>query len=167
MPARTGILPTGLARENAGGVPTAALLTTNVSVQLFLLLVLVVEDALDFMLSLDTALTLVPYLLAAAYAVKIAVTRETYGPGDERERRRHLLIGALAVGYSLYLLYAAGAEYLLLGCLVYAPGTLLYLAARREHGDAAFTRWERLVCAGLTVAAGLCVLLLSTGVMTT
>lgn len=165
MPARTGILPRGLARENSGGVPTAALITTNVSVQVFLLLVLVVGDALDFMLSLDTALTLVPYLLAAAYAVRLAVTRETYGPEEEGERRRHLLIGVLAVGYSLVLLYAAGAEYLLLGCLIYAPGTFLYLAARREHGERAFTRWERMACGGLTAAAVLAVHLLATGVL--
>lgn len=163
MPARTGILPRKLARENAGGTPVAALLVTNISVQVFLLLVLVVGDALDFMLSLDTALTLIPYLLAAAYAVKLALTRETYDPGDENERRRQLVIGVLAVAYSVFLLYAAGAEYVLLGCLVYAPGTLLYIVARHDHPGQALTSPERCACVVLVSAAALALVLLGTG----
>lgn len=166
MPARTGILPKRLGRENSGGTPVAALLLTNISVQIFLLLVLVVGDALDFMLSLDTALTLIPYLLAAAYAVKLTLTRETYGPGDDDERRRQLVIGILAVVYSVFLLYAAGVEYVLLGCLVYAPGTLLYVVARREHSGRVFTGPERIVCGLLTGAAILALVLLGTGDIT-
>ena len=51
-------------------------------------LVLVVDDALDFMLKLDTALTLIPYLLAASSALKLTINRKTYTPADEPERRR-------------------------------------------------------------------------------
>ena len=126
----------------------------------------VVDDALDFMLKLDTALTLVPYLFAAAYAVKLAVTGTTYGPGQERARRRQLLIGGAAVVYSGYLLYAAGPEYLLLGCLVYAPGTLLFVRARREHGaERVFRPAEAIACVALWFAAALAVVLLVTGVL--
>ena len=82
MPARTDVMPRVLARESANGTPIAALVTTNLSVQVFLLLVLVVDDALDFMLKLDTALTLVPYLLAAAYAAQAGAH-----PRDLRRRR--------------------------------------------------------------------------------
>ena len=100
MPARTDVMPRVLARESANGTPIAALVTTNLSVQAFLLLVLVVDDALDFMLKLDTALTLVPYLLAAAYAAKLALTRETYAADEEPERRKQLLVATLAIVYS-------------------------------------------------------------------
>ncbi|WP_244246983.1 basic amino acid/polyamine antiporter [Nocardioides euryhalodurans] len=165
-PARMEVMPRFLARESGNGTPIAALALTTVSVQAFLLLVLVVDDALDFMLKLDTALTLVPYLFAAAYAVKLAVTGATYGPGQDRPRRRQLLIGGAAVVYSVYLLYAAGPEYLLLGCLVYAPGTLLFVRARREHGaERVFRPAEAVACAALWVAAVLAVVLLVTGVL--
>jgi arginine:ornithine antiporter / lysine permease len=87
--------------------------------------VLVVRDALDFMLALDTALSLVPYLFAAGYALKLTITRETYGAADESERRRQQVIAAVAVVYSIFLLYAAGLKCLLVACIVYAPGTLL------------------------------------------
>lgn len=163
MPARTDVMPRALARENASGTPIVALVTTNVSVQLFLVLVLVVDNALDFMLKLDTALTLIPYLLASAYAVKLTVTRETYGPGSEPERRRQLVVGALAAFYSVFLLYAAGAEYVLLGCIIYAPGTVLYLIARRERGERAFRPAEAAACAALCALAVLGLVLIGNG----
>jgi len=163
MPARTDLMPRVLARQNRNGVPIAALVTTNLSVQLFLLLVLVVDDALDFMLRLDTALSLVPYLLAAAYSVKLAITGETYLATDQRERRKQLAVGVLAVAYSLFLLYAAGPEYLLLGCLIYAPGTALYVVARREHGSRVFRPAEAAGCVVLCAMAVLAAVLLASG----
>jgi arginine:ornithine antiporter/lysine permease len=163
MPARTEIMPRFLKAENSRGVPVAALLTTNISVQVFLLLVLIVDDALDFMLSLDVALTLVPYLLAAGFAVKLCLTRETYAPDAERERRKDLVIGLVAVLYSLFLIYAAGPEFLLLGCLIYAPGIGLYVLSRRERRQQVFTRVEVVAALALVAAAGLGVSLLITG----
>ncbi|KAA1423887.1 amino acid permease [Mumia zhuanghuii] len=162
-PARSAVMPRFLARTNRHETPIAALLVTNIAVQALLLLVLVIDDALDFMLKLDTALTLVPYLLTAGFALKLTITRETYGPGDERERRRQQLVAVLAVVYSCFLLYSAGVEYLLLACIVYAPGTLLYVVARRERSRRVFTRAEALCCVVLIGAAVAGVALVAAG----
>jgi arginine:ornithine antiporter/lysine permease len=164
-PARAGVMPRVLGRAGTDSTPRTALLVTSLSVQAFLVLVLVVHDALGFMLALDTALTLVPYLLAAAYAVKLAVSRERYGDGadEERARRRSLLVALLAVAYAAFLLYAAGAHFLLLGCLVYAPGSLLYLRSRREQGQRRIRPIEAWACAGLWSLAIAEVVLIATG----
>ncbi len=151
-PAAARVMPGVLARTSADGTPRTALLVTNLSVQAFLLLVLVVHDALDFMLSLDAALTLIPYLLAAGYALKLAVA----------EDRGALLVPLVAVCFSVFLLYAAGPQYLLLGCLIYAPGSLLYVRARREQGQRP-GRAETWVVAGLWLLAALEVVLIVTG----
>lgn len=164
-PARSGVLPRVLGTESRNGTPVAALVVTNISVQLFLLMVLVINDALQFMLKLDTALTLVPYLLVAAYACKLTVTGATYAGVSEAKRRRDRLVAVLALAYSLFLLYAAGSKYVLLGCLIYAPGTLLYLWSRRERGEAAFTRPELVGCVLLWAGAALGGVLLVTGVL--
>ena len=66
-------------------------------VQGLLALTLFVDDALNFMLDLSTSLALLPYLLAAAYALKLGLTGETYegvtagrpAQGDDRRGRRH------------------------------------------------------------------------------
>jgi arginine:ornithine antiporter / lysine permease len=163
MPATTDVMPKFLARNNKNATPIAALISTNIAVQILLLLVLFVDDALDFMLKLDTALSLVPYLLAAGYALKLTITGETYGLEDERERRKQRLIATTAVIFSAFLLYSAGAEYLLLACIVYAPGTLLYAMARREQRLAMFNRAEALACALLCLAGVVGVVVIATG----
>ena len=100
-------------------------------ISLLLVALLFAADALDFMLDLTAALSLIPYLFAAAYALKLTATRETYGDGkslvgDMVDRR------GLATVYTLFLIYAAGVDKLLLSCILYAPGrrALLQSAAR-------------------------------------
>jgi len=82
---------------------------------------------------------------------------------DESERRRQQIIAAVAVVYSIFLLYAAGPKYLLVACIVYAPGTLLYIWARREQGMRVFQPAEAVICVALIVAAIVGIVLISTG----
>ncbi|MBC9225647.1 amino acid permease [Aeromicrobium sp. 636] len=150
-PARAEDMPAALGRENDHGTPVGALLATTVGAQVLLGLTLLISDSLDFMLALSTCMVLVPYLLAAAYALKLAVTGETY-EHDARHRRRHAVIAVLAVAYAIFLFVAAGPPFLLLSCLVYAPAALLYVRARTERGRRIFTRAELvlflIICVG-------------------
>ncbi len=166
MPAKTEAMPTFLARTNGRATPIAALLMTTAAVQLLLLVVLIVDNALTFMLKLDTALSLVPYLLAASYAVKLTVTGETYGPDDAADRRRQRVFAVLAVLFAAYLLYAAGVKYLLPAAIVYAPGAVLFFVAQREHGRRVLNGGEAVMFAVLTVGAVVGLVLLLTGTMT-
>jgi len=59
------------------------------------------------MLDLCTSLALMPYLLAAAYAFKLALSRETY-ESDHRARRREMAIGAVVTVYTPFLVFTAG-----------------------------------------------------------
>ena len=152
MPARSGVMPRFLARENANGTPIGALLLTTLAVQLLLAAVLVVSNALDFMLKLDTALSLIPYLLAAGYALKLGVSGASYAPGESRGK--DTAVAFTAVAYSLFLLYAAGVKYLLPAAIIYAIGTVLYVLARRERREQIFNRAELVVC-GLLVVTGI------------
>jgi arginine:ornithine antiporter / lysine permease len=68
--------------------------------------------------------------------------------------------------YSIFLLYAAGLKYLLVACIVYAPGTLLYIWARREQGRRVFQPAEAVMCVGLVVAATVGIVLIPTGYLT-
>ena len=78
IPARQDDFPAFLGRENEAGTPITALVVTSIAVQSVLLLTLVVTDALNFLLDLSTSLALLPYLLAAAYSLKLALTGESY-----------------------------------------------------------------------------------------
>ncbi len=153
IPTKSEDMPRFLGRMNRFGTPIAALIMTTVAIQIFLLVTLTSDDALNFMLDLCTSLALIPYLLAAAYALKIAITRDTY-EHEHRLRTKHLIIGGLATAYTILLVYAAGGTFLLLSCIIYAPGTVLYVMARRENDKRVFRPWELGLC-GLLVAGAL------------
>jgi arginine:ornithine antiporter/lysine permease len=148
-------MPAFLAKESSKGVPGNALLMTTIFIQLILILVIFATGALDFTLDLTAALSLVPFLLAAGYALKITITRDGYprqGEGS-RGRTRELIVAAIAVVYTLFLIWAAGTAFLLLSCILLLPGTILYIIARREKGAPWFTTVGWIVFAAVAIGA--------------
>jgi arginine:ornithine antiporter/lysine permease len=152
IPAKFEDMPRFLTRENGNGAPVPALIMAGGLVQLLLIVLLFASDALNFMLDLTAALALIPYLLAAGYALKLTITRETYG--DTRSPVPDMIIAAVATFYTLFLLYAAGWDHLLLSCILYAAGAVLYWLARRERNLRIFTPAEA-VLFGLIVAGAI------------
>jgi arginine:ornithine antiporter/lysine permease len=150
--ARNSTLPAFLAHENANKVPSSALWLTNAVIQLFLLVTWFAESAFTLALKMTSAMTLLPYLLVAAYAFKLASTGDTYGAGDSARRRDGIRAG-IATFYAAAMLLAGGPKFLLLAALLYAPGSWLFWRARREQGAALFTRAETVVFGVIVLAA--------------
>jgi arginine:ornithine antiporter/lysine permease len=121
-------------------------------VQLFLIITLFSASTYLSLIYLATSMILVPYLWSAAYALLLAVRGETY-ENDGRDRTKDLLIGAIAVIYAVWLVYAGGTKYLLLSALLYAPGVILFAKAKRELGKPVFTNVEKLIFAAVIVGA--------------
>ena len=160
IPARNDDLPAFLGRENDKGTPITALVVTSIAVQSVLLLTLVVTDALNFLLDLSTSLALLPYLLAAAYSLKLALTGESYEDEAPRVKLREGVVAGAATVYTLFLFDAAGLEFLLLSAVLLAPASLLYVKARSERGQRIFTPAEIglfviILAAGVTGVVGL------------
>jgi arginine:ornithine antiporter / lysine permease len=153
IPARNDDFPALLGKENAKGTPITALVVTSLAVQGLLAATLVLTDALNFMLDLCTSLALIPYFLAAAYAVKLSLTGESYENVGAGTRRKEAITGIVATAYTLFVFEAAGLQFLLLSTVILAPATLLYVKARSERGRRLFTPTEMALCA-VIVAAG-------------
>lgn len=149
--AKTGDMPRIFAIENRNKVPSAALWLTNIIIQIFLISTLFSEDAFKLMLTLTSVMVLVPYLLAAAYGFLVARRGEGYRK-SAKEKGRDLFIAAVATAYAIFLVYAAGIKFLLVSAILYAPGTALYVWARRERKLRIFTRAEFALFA--VIAAG-------------
>jgi arginine:ornithine antiporter/lysine permease len=66
---------------------------------------------------------------------------------------RDISITALAAVYCAWLLYAAGLKYLLLSALLYAPGAAIYLLAKKQRAERAFTGAEQGILAALLLLA--------------
>jgi arginine:ornithine antiporter/lysine permease len=159
-PASGGVMPAWLSRQNKYGAPANALWLTNGMVQVFLLVALYSKASYLALISLATAMILLPYLLTALYAVVLSLQKDsTAEPG----RWFDLPIAVLASVYGVWLLYAAGPKYLFLSALLYAPGALLYAMGKYESGQRPFTMWEGVVLAGLVFLAGSAAYSLSIG----
>ncbi|MFD0305693.1 basic amino acid/polyamine antiporter [Streptomyces sp. NPDC127119] len=148
-------MPRFLGRSTAADVPVPALLITTVLTQVVLVVTLFSDDAFNFALDLTSALTLIPFLLAAAFAVMVA---RSGGAG-----RWDLPVAALATVYTAFLIYAAGLKYLLVSLIVYAPATVLFVMARREQGRRLFSPRELVILAVSVAGAVVGVVALARG----
>jgi len=166
IPAREDDFPQFLGQENSNGTPITALVVTSLAVQGLLALTLFVDDALNFMLDLSTSLALLPYLLAAAYALKLGLTGETYEGVAAAVRRKETIVAGAATAYTIFLFDAAGMKFVLLMTVVLAPASLLYVKARSEHGRRLFTPAEVALFALIVVGGALGVVGLWTGRIT-
>ena len=157
-PANSGVMPEWLGRQSGKGVPANALWLSSAMVQVFLIVTLVSKASYLALISLSTAMILLPYLFSALYGFKLAMRGEDAGPAPEGARGAlDLPVAALASVYCLWLLYAAGAKYLLLSALLYAPGAALYFIAKRQARREPFTPGEKAMLAAvlsLAVVAG-------------
>jgi arginine:ornithine antiporter/lysine permease len=168
MPAHNEDFPEFLGRENRRGTPITALVVSSIAVQLLLLATFAISDALNFMLDLSASLALLPYFLAAAYALKLALTGETYDDDEagDRAKRRDGVFAGIATVYTLFLFVAAGLKFVLLACLILGPAALLYVKARSERGRRLFSVSELALLVAILAGAVVAVAGLWTGHVT-
>ncbi|WP_261868320.1 amino acid permease [Budvicia aquatica] len=150
--AKSKSMPKVFATENSKAVPAAAVWLTNIAIQLFLIMTMFSDYAFQLALELTSSLTLIPYLLVAAYGLKLAYTKESYD-NDPGSRTKDLIIAVIATFYALLMIYSGGLKYLLLSAVVYGPGTIFYIIAKREQNEKLFTNIEKTIFAVLITAA--------------
>jgi arginine:ornithine antiporter/lysine permease len=159
--ARDRDMPKFLARQSTRDAPVNALLLSTVLSQVVLILTYFSEDAFDFALDMTAVMTLFPFILAAIYAFALAVH-----PGSSTTSTARtvadLIVPALATVYTVFLLFAAGLELVLLSFLFYAPATVLFVMTRREQSRRVFSLGElvQFVLIALLAVAALLGLLL-------
>lgn len=87
---------------------------------MFLLTFVVSDQAYNFAFSLASSAILIPYAFSAFYQLKHSLKSE----GEDRNK--NIIIGLIASIYGVWLVYAAGLEYLLLTMTLYAPGIFIF-----------------------------------------
>ncbi|GAA4660966.1 basic amino acid/polyamine antiporter [Gordonia humi] len=150
-------MPRFLARNNRHGVPQNAVLLSALMVQTLLVVLIFASDALDLALDLTASLTLIPFLLAALYALKVVFADDA--PPGVKDR----VVAILATVYTVFLIFAAGLEFLLLSFIIYAPASILFAMSRREQGRRMFTGVEPVVLAISLIGAVLGIIALAVG----
>ncbi|WP_293796953.1 amino acid permease [uncultured Pantoea sp.] len=145
LAAQQGAFPRSIARQNRHNSPSASLWLTNGSVQVCLILIALTGADYNTLLTIASEMILVPYLLVGLYLIKVV-------RGQNKPWAMFTGIGASA--YGIWLLYASGPLHLLLSVVLYAPGLLLFLYARRGgRGDNVLSQLERIAIVLLMAAS--------------
>ncbi|MBZ9811590.1 MULTISPECIES: basic amino acid/polyamine antiporter [unclassified Mesorhizobium] len=151
--AKSEDMPRLFAAQNGNKVPANALWLTNIVVSLFVISTYWSRDAFNFMLDMTSVTALLPYLLVAGYGVLLARSGVGYEKTPD-QRGRDQIFAWIAAIYTIFMFVAAGLKYVLLVAVLFAPGTILYVWARREQKLQLFTLAELFVFA-VTLIAGL------------
>lgn len=160
--AKSEDMPKLFAAQNGNRVPANALWATNLVVSLFVVSTYWSADAFNLMLDMTSVTALLPYLLVAGYGVLLARSGEGY-EDTPQERTRDQIFAWVAIVYTIFMFIAAGLQFVALVCVLFVPGTLLYVWARREQKKLLFTpvEWGVFAVAAAGCIAG--VIMLATG----
>lgn len=140
---KNGAFPKILDKLNANDVPINSLWFTGFVVQLCLFLVLLTGKSYNALLLISTSMILVPYFLIGAYLFKLAI--------EQNAKWYIKLTGFIAALYGLWIVYAAGIDYLLLSVLLYVPGIGLFLYSRRSQNKAPLTGAEKIILSVIAI----------------
>jgi arginine:ornithine antiporter/lysine permease len=148
LAAKDGLYPKIFAKENKNKAPVISLWVTNGLVQLFLITLVISDAAYTFTFSLASSAILIPYLFSAFYQFKYSLQTK------DNDHKKMVAIGLIASIYGVWLVYAAGLDYLLLTSILYAPGIYIYRKVQKEQTEGSFlTKNEIYIAIGIGAAA--------------
>jgi len=149
--AEKGTFPAFFGKRNSKGSAVNSLWITNGLIQLFLIVTLFSNSTYTALFYIASTAILVPYVFSGGYAMKLAITGETYtGKGS---MAGDLIAGLIATIYGCWLIYAAGPAYLLMCAILYVAGLPFYVMARSGKEEKMFTPFEAALAVGLVIAA--------------
>jgi arginine:ornithine antiporter/lysine permease len=163
-PANDGLMPTYFTQQNKHGVPHHSLWLTSGCIQLFLIIIWLTKTKYLTLISVAASTILMPYLLSAVYATKIAFcTKNASQCAHAYFLSKDSLAGIITIIYCCWLFYAAGFKYLLVSSLLYAPGSIFYIVARYQQRKQIFKLFEGIFFSVIFFSATISVYLLTTG----
>ena len=147
--AENGTFPKSFALENKAGAPQVSLWVTSLLMQLAMFLVYFSHNAWNTMLSITGVMVLPAYLFSCLYLWKICEDEVITGVSRWTAR----LTGIFGSIYAIWLIYAAGLNYLLMAIIFIAAGLPLYVWAR---GPKAHMTFAEKICAVVLVSVAIC-----------
>ena len=164
--AKGGVFPAFLSRENAHHAAAPSLWVSSIVMQVMMFVVLFAQDAWIWLISITGVMVLPPYLASTAFLWKYA-SRSGDKNGDSKARTRQIWTGVLGTVYAVWLLYAAGPQFLLMSTILFVLGLPVFWYAQRERDPAAasFTGAELIAAVVLVAAAVTALVLFAKGIV--
>jgi arginine:ornithine antiporter / lysine permease len=142
--AKGGVFPRFLAQENKNHAAAPSLWVSSIVMQATLFIVLFAHNAWLWLVDITGVMILPPYFASTLFLAVYANNRGYVATHGE-SKANALATGILGSIYALWMLYAAGPEFLLMSTIVFAVGVPVFWWAQREHrpGQPAFNKIER------------------------
>jgi len=162
--AKDGSYPKVFATTNKNGAASVSLWVSSAVMQAAMILVYFSNNAWNVMLSITGVMILPAYIGSTGYLWKLLATGE-YPATAQYGKRSALVYSVLGTAYGLWLVYAAGLQYMIAGAVFFALGNLVFIWARREHApkESPFNKVELMVALALVVLGVLALWMLFTG----
>lgn len=142
LAAKDDIFPEWFGRDNKNNAPVNAMLVTFIIIQAFFISLLFTDKAYRFAFSLASSAVLLPYAFSSFYQLKYSIHKKLSSS--------QIVIGAISSLYSIWLIIAAGVEYLLLMMVLFFPGIFVYCRVQKTHGRTV-TKVDKIIFAVLSV----------------
>jgi arginine:ornithine antiporter/lysine permease len=165
--ARDKVFPAFLSHENSHHAAAPSLWVSALVMQALMFVVLFANDAWTWLISVCGVMILPPYLASTLFLCQVALGRRFKdNPGEGR--KASLLTGIVGSLYAVWLLYAAGPQYLLMSTIFFVLGVPVFYWAQREQAPngKAFSPPEIAAVAVLSLAAVLSAYLFAKGIVT-
>jgi arginine:ornithine antiporter/lysine permease len=164
--AKGGVFPRFLSHENSHHAAAPSLVISSIVMQVTLFIVLFAHNAWLWLIDITGVMVLPPYFASTLYLAVYASGKayiETHG----ESRNFSLITGVLGSVYALWMLYAAGPEFLLMSTIVFALGIPVFWWAQRESrpGQPLFNKWEWTGTGLLCSAAAIALVLFAKGIV--
>lgn len=130
--AKDGTFPKMFAHENKNGAPDVSLFVTSFLMQLAMIFVYFANNAWNTMLSITAVMILPPYLASTAYLWQICA-KDKYPKTAMVSKCFAMVCGVAGTVYALWMIYAAGLNYLAMAFWFMALGIIVYCKARSEQ----------------------------------
>lgn len=162
--ARDGTFPKVFAKTNKAGIASLSLIISTAIMQGAVILVYFSNNAWNLMLSITGVVILPAYIGSAAFLWKI-IWSGAYPATAKVGKLPALVISLIATAFGLWLVFAAGVQFMLAGAVIYAAGLPVFYWARRSGAreEQAFTKAEALAALILLLLALVAIWLLATG----
>jgi arginine:ornithine antiporter/lysine permease len=162
--AKGGVFPKFLSRENRYHAAAPSLWMSSIVMQATMFVLLFAHDAWIWLISITGVVSLPPYLASTAF-LWLYASKPGYPASASETARMAIWTGILGTLYSAWLLYAAGAQFMLVSSIFYAIGLPVFWYARRERAPdrPAFAPLELAAAIALVFAAIAAVALFAAG----
>lgn len=162
--AKDGVFPEVLSHENSHHSPAPSLWLSALVMQATMFVVLFAHDAWLWLVAITGVMILPAYLASTGYLWRYARTPAFAEAHGHENRRGALISGVLGSVYSVWLLYAAGLQFILLSTIVFALGIpVFWYSQKQKNQPRVFTRNEGVAAVVLVAAAVASVVLIANG----